>query len=824
MGKIVAYGSTTITDLTDVGKLSAYLTSSQPLMVSYDPNASVKYQPDWNTSNLVLTPVVFFNDQQLSLSTSGLTIEWQRQAGSGNATTLTTGETVSKGVLTVSKNVLSATNMITYLCSISYIDPNTNQVEIKTKAQMSFSLVKNAQELSDCNITGDSTFKYNGSGGLVSASTITLTANLVNTSIRQWQYKKTDGSFAAYPNASATTTLTVKSTDAVFVNDVAVIKCVTTTNNIFDLHQIVKLRDGAAGSSTITCILSNEVQSVPCNASGTLYPTSLTGCDTTVTILKGATDDTANWTITATPSSGITGTYDKDAYNYKITGITVDSGYVEFVCTRSGYATITKRFTINKDRSGTDGAAAVIYSLASDVGFLKLNQSKVFVPASITLSATKTIGNSTASVYSGRYKIYESTDGTTYTLKYTSASDEQSKVYTPSTNNIKTIKVELYASGATSKLLDTQTVAVVLDGVNGATGASGKDAINVVLGNSAEVIPCDTGGKAKEAKDIIIPFDCYQGTKRIAGTVTLGTLPTGITLKTNTAATASSGGSIVLTVAKGASIASTNSGDITLTFAAGGLTSVQKFTWTKNIQAVNGTNAVLFQLMAPQGDVITKTLTGATNTVLLKTQLLNGITIVTSGISYVWKKYTGTGYTTINGQTGATLTVTDAMVDTLASFECTATYGGKNYVAYWTVRDKQDPVDIEIISTLGDQLINGRGVGAVYALVYENSKEFDALKTDTFSQTAPSNPTNGTFYYKLDKAAKTATLMKYNGTEWSAATGNDLPKGTYAWYRRDASGKALDTETAYATGKVIYLDNDVVNKKIQLTCEFQIDN
>ena len=824
MGKIIAYGSTTITDLTDVGKLSAYLTSSQPLIVSYDPNASNTYQPDWSTSNLVLTPVVFFNDQQLSLTASGLTIEWQRQAGSGSATALTTGETASKGVLTVSKNILSTTNMITYLCNISYIDPNTNQVTIKTKAQMSFSLVKNAQELSDCSITGDSTFKYNGSGTLTSASTITLTANLVNTSIKQWQYKKSDGSFAAYPNATVTTTLTVKPSDAVFVNDVAIIKCVTTTDNVFDLHQIVKLRDGAAGSSTITCILSNEVQSVPCNSSGTLYSTSLTGCDTTVTILKGATNDTANWTITATPSSGITGTYTSDTHNYKVTGVTVDSGYVEFVCTRSGHATITKRFTINKDRSGSNGAAAVIYSLATSAGFLKLNQSKVFVPANITFSATKTVGNATAAVYSGRYKIYESTDGSTYTLKYTSSSDEQSKAYTPSANTIKTIKAELYESGATTKLLDTQTVSVVLDGVNGATGAAGKDAINVVLGNSAEVIPCTTTGKTKEAKDITIPFDCYQGTKRIAGTATLGTLPTGITLKTNTAATASAGGTIVLTVAKDATIASTNSGDITITFSAGGLTSVQKFTWTKSVQASNGTNAVLFQLLAPQGDVITKTLTGTPNTVVLKTQLLNGTTVVTSGITYVWKKYTGTAYTTISGQTGATLTVVDSMVDTLASFECTATYGGKSYVAYWTVRDKQDPVDIEIISTLGEQLVNGRGVGAVYALVYENSTEFDTLKSDTFSQTAPSSPASGDFYYKLDKTAKTATLMKYDGNKWNAASGSDLPKGTYSWYRRDANGNVLDTETAYATGKVIYLDNSVVNKKIQLMCEFQIDN
>lgn len=217
---------------------------------------------------------------------------------------------------------------------------------------------------------------------------------------------------------------------------------------------------------------------------------------------------------------------------------------------------------------------------------MKLNKSKVFTPSTITFSGQKIVGNNAATVYSGRFKIYESTDGSTYTLKYTSGSDESSKKYTPSANTVKTIKCELYQAGNTTKLLDSQTVSVVIDGVDGQTGAAGKDAINVVLGNSAEVIACDTSGKAKEAKDITIPFDCYQGTKRIAGTASLGTLPSGVTLKSNTAATASATGNIVLTVAKGATIASTQSGDITITFTASGLTSVQKFTWTKTYKLI----------------------------------------------------------------------------------------------------------------------------------------------------------------------------------------------------------------------------------------------
>ncbi len=824
MAKVKATGTITIRNITNIGKLSSYITSSQPLMVVYDPNSATQYEPNWANSNLVLTPVVFFNDTQLSLSASGLTITWQRQVGAGEVTALTTGETVKGNILTVSKNILADTSMITYICSISYIDPNTNRVAIKSRSQMSFSLVKNAPELSDCNITGDTVFKYNTSGTLTSASSIKLTANLTNTTLKQWQYKKSDGTFAAYPNAGTSVTLTVNASDAVFVNDVAVIKLVTADNDVFDLHNIVKLRDGAAGSSTITCNLSNDTQSVPCNSNGALYSTSLNGCDTTISILKGSANDTGNWTVTATPSSGITGTYDAKTYKYTVTGISVESGYVEFTCTRSGYTTITKRFTINKDRSGSNGADAVFYSVGSDVTFMKLNKSKVFTPSAITFSGQKIVGNNAGTVYSGRFKIYESTDGATYTLKYTSGSDESSKKYTPSANTVKTIKCELYQAGNTTKLLDSQTVSVVIDGTDGQTGAAGKDAINVVLGNSAEVIACDTSGKAKEAKDITIPFDCYQGTKRIAGTASLGTLPSGVTLKSNTAATASATGNIVLTVAKGATIASTQSGDITITFTASGLTSVQKFTWTKNVQAYNGTNAVLFQLMAPQGDVILKNLDGNVNTVLLKTQLLSGTTVVTSGISYVWKKYTNGAYTTLPGQTASTLTVTADMVESLASFECTATYGGKPYVAYWTVTDKQDEISVDVICSVGDTFVNNTGVGAIYAKLMQKNKEYDELKTTTFSTSAPSNPTSGDFYYKLDTAAKTVSLMKYDGSAWNAATESDLPKGTYNWYRRDRTGKALDTETPYKTGKVIFAEGKMIDDILMnFDCDVEID-
>lgn len=813
----IAYSSIDIVDLTDSQKLSAYITSNQPTVVIYDPNATAQYNPNWSTNNLILTPVIFIDNESLALTAPGVSITWERQIGSGTPTTLTTSETVSNGALTVKSNVLSTIQggIITYICNVQYTNPDTD-ISVKTKVQMSFSLVKNATELKDCKITGEQIFSYNGEGALVSGETIVLTANLTNTSVKEWQYKTATGTWVKYPGSSATTQLTVKPTDAVFTNDIAIIKCLTTDGSIFDIHQINKLRDGAAGSSTYTAVLSNESQLIPCNPDGTIYEGALNGVTTTITIYEGATNDTQNWTISHV-ANGITGTYNEKTFTYTVTGMSGQTGSVIFTCSKDGAANIVKKFNLTKLKSGADGQDAVYYDLSSNNTVLKLDINKNFVPSSIIFSSTKRIGDTLSpSAYAGRYKIYESTDGTSFTLKYTSGSDESSKTYPPSANTVKIIKCELYASGGTTTLLDYQSVSVISDGENGKPGTAGKDAINVVLGNSSEVIPCDVNGNVAIGKDISIPYSCYQGIKRIAGSATVGQpLPSGVTLKTNTNATASSDGLIVLSFAKGANLASTLSGDITITVTASSLTSTHKFTWTKDIQAKD---AISFYAFAPNGDI----LQNGKGSVVINTTLTSGTNTITSGVTYQWYKYIGSEYQILQGKTQSSLTVIGSMVESVASFKCVATYNGKQYSAYWCVRDMVDSIQLELFSTIGNQMVNGQGIGAIYALAFRAGEELDAIKSTVFSTTPPSSPENGDFYYKLDKANKSITLMKYSGTTWSPASGTDLPKGKYSWYRRNSKGEIIDSTTPYGTGKVIYVDSSVVNGKTVFTCKFEI--
>ena len=290
-----AYSSITITDATDVGRLNLYITSSLPQTVIENPNGvETVYTPDWSKNNLVLTPVVYLNDEQLTFPKTGLSVTWKRQEGSNPAEELKAGETVKNGTLTVSQNFLSTiqSGILTYIANVQYTDTNTN-ITIETQAQMTFSLSKQATEAKYCSISGESVFLYNSSQALVGVDTITLTANCTNVSISQWQYKSATGEFVAMttthnPSINGASIVIKASENALFTNDTAVIKLVTNDSSVYDIHTITKIRDGAAGNSTVAVVLSNESHTLPCNSSGYINPdTGYKGAETNVFTMYG---------------------------------------------------------------------------------------------------------------------------------------------------------------------------------------------------------------------------------------------------------------------------------------------------------------------------------------------------------------------------------------------------------------------------------------------------------------------------------------------------------------------------------------------------------
>ena len=601
MPTVLTSSQQTFVDITDQRKLSAYITSNLPKTQSEDPNTLPhEYAPDWTSSNLVLTPVIFLDQTSVALSATGLTITWKRKEGTSAESSLATGETAANGILTVNANKLSASDsgMITYICYISYYDSETKNT-VNISSDITYTLVRNAENAKLAYVTADTyVFKYDTSGALVGAAQAALTAQVQGVTISKWQYKNSSGNWVDYPTTSDNTnitsgTLVVKPTHAVFNNNVAQIKIVTSDSDVYDTITITKMYDGAKGA----------------------------------------------------------------------------------------------------------------------------------------------------------------------------------------------------------------------DGGKGATGSGG---LSVILGNENQAIACTSEGKTSAASTITIPFTGYVGITQTACTCAVGTLPTGITLKTNTAATASAAGKVELSVAASSDLgaAATLTGDITLTFTISGNTVTKVFTWTKSKAGTNGTSAVVFSVYAPNGTVVQN----QSGSLTLATSAYSGTTAITSA-TYQWAMYVNGTWTNISGATASTLTVSGADIVNIQSYRCTMTYSSKNYVDVITVEDKSDPYVSEMLSIGGFTVKNNLGGVVPYVIVRTNQKEVDEL-LGIISETAPSSPKSGDYWYKVDHSAKTVTLMKYSGSAWAATT--DKQSLTYTWYAQDKDGKEV---TFGKTGKVIYLSAADIDSIMTLQCD-----
>ncbi|WP_438863760.1 hypothetical protein [Neptunicella sp.] len=109
------------------------------------------------------------------------------------------------------------------------------------------------------------------------------------------------------------------------------------------------------GEPAISGWLSNTVHAVSVAPDGT--GGDFSGAATTISIYVGLVDDSAAWSISASASSGVTGSL--TGRTYTVSAMSLDQGYVDLTATREGYSDITQRFTIVKLRTGADGAAGV---------------------------------------------------------------------------------------------------------------------------------------------------------------------------------------------------------------------------------------------------------------------------------------------------------------------------------------------------------------------------------------------------------------------------------------------------------------------------------
>lgn len=341
---------------------------------------------------------------------------------------------------------------------------------------------------------------YSGGGGLNPASqTIDFTTTKQNTTATvSWTLKDTLGNTLnpatyLFTTSGNTNSMTANQFNAaIAVNNargVIVTASLTDGITLSDSATIVKVVDGVDGvdgtdgTSAVVANLSNDNVTVPASSDGS--SPVLTAAVTTLSVYEGGADVSSSWSVTATPSTGVTGTL--SGKTYTVTGFTSDTGYVDFTATRSGYANQVVRFSLSKAKAGSNGSPATVYEVESLTGVIRKNAAGVYSPTAITFSAYSTTGTQVRASYAGRFIIATSTDGSSYTNTYTSSSNEGSYSYSIPAS-ITHVRVRLYQAGGTSTLLDEEIIPVVSDGTNGTNGDPGVAGLSSYLSNDSSIV------------------------------------------------------------------------------------------------------------------------------------------------------------------------------------------------------------------------------------------------------------------------------------------------------------------------------------------------
>lgn len=250
--------------------------------------------------------------------------------------------------------------------------------------------------------------------------------------------------------------------------------------------KLTKMDNNIASAKNMTFQLSNDMQTITSDADGNIpvFPT----VTTTAKVMYGSSDITNDCSYTVTKSDSVIGSWDVDTHTYTVTGLSADNGWVDIKATYLINLSITKRFTISKQKKGEDGKDGEpgrTYMVEPSCNVLKRGSDKVISPNFITFKAYYRDGDSAARVpYKGRFIVEETVDGSAWKTIYISSTDEDTVthyLYSILTNSsgqavassngstigiprdVTNVRCKLYASGGTTTLMDMQSVAVVID-------------------------------------------------------------------------------------------------------------------------------------------------------------------------------------------------------------------------------------------------------------------------------------------------------------------------------------------------------------------------
>lgn len=118
-------------------------------------------------------------------------------------------------------------------------------------------------------------------------------------------------------------------------------------------EKLKNMDENIASAKNMTFYLSNDMQTITSDADGNIpvFP-SVT---TTAKVMYGSSDITNDCSYTVTKSDSVTGSWDADTHTYTVTGLNADNGWVDIKATYLINLSVTKRFTLAKQKQGLEG-------------------------------------------------------------------------------------------------------------------------------------------------------------------------------------------------------------------------------------------------------------------------------------------------------------------------------------------------------------------------------------------------------------------------------------------------------------------------------------
>lgn len=242
--------------------------------------------------------------------------------------------------------------------------------------------------------------------------------------------------------------------------------------------------------TTLNVILSNEYQAIVTDANGNY--TTFPECSTTVQVMYGAENVTNNASYTITEEN-ITGTWNEKNHKYTATGLSADTGHVNFVVKYKTFS-ITKQFSIAKQKQGKQGDkgdSATTYVIETDTTVIMRTADETYVPETV-LFKNYVVSGSNKTLRKSNILVQTTTDGSTFsTIKNVNVDDGQYTLYLSTiASDVTAIRYIFRSINLGNPQLATVTIPIIND-----TELTEKQIFNLLTHNGTRDLLTYVDGK-----------------------------------------------------------------------------------------------------------------------------------------------------------------------------------------------------------------------------------------------------------------------------------------------------------------------------------------